>query len=172
MDTQNLQDTINSLNFELEKKSKTLNDAENKTAIQEKQISSLKNELNNMLSDINEKLHAKQELINDLESQLLTVQSTTDPSSTQEQNEQSTDSTATQSTEITPDTNDIKGDNLMVAREDVNIREKPSPNSFILGVQLKDSTINVIDTQHGWSKIITKEGKEGYIDSLMLKEKN
>jgi len=39
-------------------------------------------------------------------------------------------------------------------------------------VQLKDSTINVIDTQHGWSKIITKEGKEGYIDSLMLKEKN
>ena len=107
-----------------------------------------------------------------LESQLLTVQSTTDPSSTQEQNEQSTDSTATQSTEITPDTNDIKGDNLMVAREDVNIREKPSPNSFILGVQLKDSTINVIDTQHGWSKIITKEGKEGYIDSLMLKEKN
>ena len=131
VDTQNLQDTINSLNFELEKKSKTLNDAENKTAIQEKQISSLKNDLNNLLSDINEKLHAKQELINDLESQLLTVQSTTDPSSTQEQNEQSTDSTATQSTEITPDTNDIKGDNLMVAREDVNIREKPSPNSFI-----------------------------------------
>jgi hypothetical protein len=40
-------------------------------------------------------------------------------------------------------------------------------------VLLKDSTINVLDTvQGGWHKIITKEGKEGYIYSPMLKEKN
>ena len=48
----------------------------------------------------------------------------------------------------------------------------PSPNSPILGVLLKDSTINVEDTVQGWYKIVTKEGKEGYIYSPMLKEKN
>ena len=57
-------------------------------------------DLNSMLGDVNEKLNAKQELINNLESQLLT-----------------------QSKEIT---HDISNNNLMVAKEDVNIREEPS----------------------------------------------
>ena len=85
---------------------------------------------------------------------------------------QSTDSAATPSTEIASEANDIKGDNLMVAREDVNIREKPSPSSSIIGVLLKNNTINVLDTVQGWHKVITKEGKDGYIYSPMLKEKN
>ena len=134
------------MNAELDNKSKALDDAGNKIAIQEKQIDTLKNDLNTVLGDVNEKLNAKQELINNLESQLLT-----------------------QSTEIT---NDISNSNLMIAKEDVNIREKPSPDSSIVGVLLKDSTINVKDTVQGWYKIITKGGKEGYIYSPMLKEKN
>jgi hypothetical protein len=98
-------------------------------------------------------------------------QSTTDATSSQEQSESSTDDLIS-TTENVSETNDITGDNLMVAVEDVNIRKMPSPNSPILGVLLKDSTINVKDTVQGWYKIITKEGKEGYIYSPMLKEKN
>ena len=98
-------------------------------------------------------------------------QSTTDATSSQEQSESSTDDLIS-TTENVSETNDITGDNLMVAEEDVNIRKMPSPNSPILGVLLKDSTINVEDTVQGWYKIITKEGKEGYIYSPMLKEKN
>ena len=105
-----------------------------------------------MLSNVNEKLNAKQELINDLESQLLT-QSTTEPSSVQVQNEQNSENTLTQSTETASDTHDIKGDNLMVAREDVNIREKPSLNSASIGVLLKDSTVSVEDSVQGLSLI-------------------
>ena len=98
-------------------------------------------------------------------------QSTIDATSSQEQSESSTDDLIS-TTENVSETNDITGDNLMVAEEDVNIRKMPSPNSPILGVLLKDSTINVEDTVQGWYKIITKEGKEGYIYSPMLKEKN
>ena len=122
----------------------------------------------------NKNLNAKQELIRNLESQLL-IQPTTEATSSQEQNESSTDdliSTIIQSIENVSKTNDITGDNLMVALEDVNIREMPSPNSPILGVLLKDSTINALDTVQGWYKIITKEGKEGYIYSPTMKEKN
>ena len=215
-DIENLQNTIASLNATLENKGKIINDAENQIAIQDKQIDSLKNNLDTMLIDFNKNLNAKQELIRNLESQLL-IQPTTEATSSQEQNESSTDdliSTTTQSTENVsptnviagteaasqPDatssqeqnesstddlistiiqsienvskTNDITGDNLMVALEDVNIREMPSPNSPILGVLLKDSTINALDTVQGWYKIITKEGKEGYIYSPTMKEKN
>ena len=98
-------------------------------------------------------------------------QSTIDATSSQDQSESSTDDLIS-TTENVSETNDITGDNLMVAEEDVNIRKMPSPNSPILGVLLKDSTINVEDTVQGWYKIITKEGKEGYIYSPMLKEKN
>ena len=171
-DIENLQNTIASLNATLENKSKIINDAENQIAIQDKQIDSLKNNLDTMLIDFNKNLNAKQELIRNLESQLL-IQP--DATSSQEQNESSTDdliSTIIQSNENVSKTNDITGDNLMVALEDVNIREMPSPNSPILGVLLKDSTINALDTVQGWYKIITKEGKEGYIYSPTMKEKN
>ena len=176
-DVQNLQDTITSLNATLENKIKIINDGENKISIQDKQIDSLQNNLDTILGDFNEKLNAKQELITNLESQLL-AQSTTDATSSQEQSESSTEDLISttiqsiQSIENVSETNDITGDNLMVAEEDVNIRKMPSPNSPILGVLLKDSTINVKDTVQGWYKIITKEGKEGYIYSPMLKEKN
>ena len=177
-DIENLQNTITSLNATLENKSKIINDGENKIAIQDKQIDSLQNNLDTMLIDFNEKLNAKQELITNLESQQL-AQSTTDATSSQEQSESSTEDLiisttiqSIQSIENVSETNDITGDNLMVAEEDVNIRKMPSPNSPILGVLLKDSTINVKDTVQGWYKIITKEGKEGYIYSPMLKEKN
>ena len=147
---------------------------QNKISIQDKQIDSLQNNLDTILGDFNEKLNAKQELITNLESQLL-AQSTTDATSSQEQNEQSTNNqvnTITQSTENVSETNDINGDNLMVAIEDVNIREMPSPNSSIIGVLIEGSTINVLDTVQGWHKIFTKEGKDGYISSPMLIEKN
>ena len=173
-DIENLQNTIASLNATLENKSKIINEAENKIAIQDKQIDSLKNNLDTLLIDFNKKLQTKEELIRNLESQLL-IQPTTDATSSQEQSESSTDdlvSTIVESIENVSETKDITGDNLMVATEDVNIRKMPSPNSPILGVLLKDSTINVEDTVHGWYKIITKEGKDGYIDSSMLKEKN
>ena len=118
--------------------------------MQEKQISALKNDLDEVFIDFNEKLNAKQELINSLKSQHQLAQST----------------------EIASDSKVIKGDNLMVAREDVNIRENPSPNSSILGVLLKDSTVNVENTLEGWHKIITKDEKEGYIYSPMLIKTN
>jgi hypothetical protein len=108
---------------------------------------------------------------NDIAGTEAASQSTTDATSSQEQSESSTDDLIS-TTENVSETNDITGDNLMVAVEDVNIRKMPSPNSLILGVLLKDSTINVKDTVQGWYKIITKEGKEGYIYSPMLKEKN
>ena len=108
---------------------------------------------------------------NDIAGTEAASQSTTDATSSQEQSESSTDDLIS-TTENVSETNDITGDNLMVAEEDVNIRKMPSPNSPILGVLLKDSTINVKDTVQGWYKIITKEGKEGYIYSPMLKEKN
>ena len=108
---------------------------------------------------------------NDIAGTEAASQSTTDATSSQEQSESSTDDLIS-TTENVSETNDITGDNLMVAEEDVNIRKMPSPNSPILGVLLKDSTINVEDTVQGWYKIITKEGKEGYIYSPMLKEKN
>ena len=112
---------------------------------------------------------------NDIAGTEAASQSTTDTTLSQEQSESSTDdliSTTIQSIENVSETNDITGDNLMVAEEDVNIRKMPSPNSPISDVLLKDSTINVVDTVQGWYKIITKEGKEGYIYSPMLKEKN
>ena len=174
-DIENLQNTIASLNATLENKSKIINEAENQIAIQDKQIDSLKNNQNTLLIDFNKKLQTKEELIRNLESQLL-IQPTADAtSSSQEQSESSTDdlmSKTIQSIENVSETKDITGDNLMVATEDVNIRKMPSPNSPILGVLLKDSTINVEDTVQGWYKIITKEGKEGYIYSPMLKEKD
>ena len=108
---------------------------------------------------------------NDIAGTEAASQSTTDATSSQEQSESSTDDLIS-TTENVSETNDITGDNLMVAEEDVNIRKMPSPNSPILGVLLKDSTINVEDTVQGWYKIITKEGKEGYIYAPMLKEKN
>ena len=108
---------------------------------------------------------------NDIAGTEAASQSTTDATSSEEQSESSTDDLIS-TTENVSETNDITGDNLMVAEEDVNIRKMPSPNSPILGVLLKDSTINVEDTVQGWYKIITKEGKEGYIYSPMLKEKN
>jgi predicted nucleic acid-binding Zn-ribbon protein len=108
---------------------------------------------------------------NDIAGTEAASQSTTDATSSQEQSESSTDDLIS-TTENVSETNDITGDNLMVAVEDVNIRKMPSPNSPILGVLLKDSTINVKDTVQGWYKIITKEGKEGYIYPPMLKEKN
>ena len=108
---------------------------------------------------------------NDIAGTEAASQSTTDATSSQDQSESSTDDLIS-TTENVSETNDITGDNLMVAEEDVNIREMPSPNSSILGVLLKDSTINVEDTVQGWYKIITKEGKEGYIYAPMLKEKN
>ena len=115
---------------------------------------------------------------NDIAGTEAASQSSTDATSSQEQSESSTDDLISttiqsiQSIENVSETNDITGDNLMVAEEDVNIRKMPSPNSPILGVLLKDSTINVEDTVQGWYKIITKEGKEGYIYAPMLKEKN
>ena len=108
---------------------------------------------------------------NDIAGTEAASQSTTDATSSQEQSESSTDDLIS-TTENVSETNDITGDNLMVAEEDVNIRKMPNPNSPILGVLLKDSTINVEDTVQGWYKIITKEGKEGYIYAPMLKEKN
>ena len=108
---------------------------------------------------------------NDIAGTEAASQSTTDATSSQEQSESSTEDLIS-TTENVSETNDITGDNLMVAEEDVNIRKMPSPNSPILGVLLKDSTINVEDTVQGWYKIITKEGKEGYIYAPMLKEKN
>ena len=108
---------------------------------------------------------------NDIAGTEAASQSTTDATSSQDQSESSTDDLIS-TTENVSETNDITGDNLMVAEEDVNIRKMPSPNSPILGVLLKDSTINVKDTVQGWYKIITKEGKEGYIYAPMLKEKN
>ena len=108
---------------------------------------------------------------NDIAGTEAASQSTTDATSSQDQSESSTDDLIS-TTENVSETNDITGDNLMVAVEDVNIRKMPSPNSPILGVLLKDSTINVEDTVQGWYKIITKEGKEGYIYAPMLKEKN
>ena len=108
---------------------------------------------------------------NDIAGTEAASQSTTDATSSQDQSESSTDDLIS-TTENVSETNDITGDNLMVAEEDVNIRKMPSPNSPILGVLLKDSTINVEDTVQGWYKIITKEGKEGYIYAPMLKEKN
>ena len=108
---------------------------------------------------------------NDIAGTEAASQSPTDATSSQEKSESSTDDLIS-TTENVSETNDITGDNLMVAEEDVNIRKMPSPNSPILGVLLKDSTINVEDTVQGWYKIITKEGKEGYIYAPMLKEKN
>ena len=57
IDTQNLEDTIASLNAELESRSSALGEAENQIAVQEEQINTLKYELDTLLSDVYEKLN-------------------------------------------------------------------------------------------------------------------
>ena len=59
----------------------------------------------------------------------------------------------------------------MIAKEDVNIREQPSPHSGIIDVLLQNTEVNVVDTVQGWYKIILTDGKDGYVYSPMLKEK-
>ena len=60
----------------------------------------------------------------------------------------------------------------MIAKEDVNIREEPSPHSTVIGIVLKNSEVEVVDKVQGWFKIILTDGKEGYIYTPMLSEKN
>ena len=52
--------------------------------------------------------------------------------------------------------------------------QHPSETQQIIAKMLnqKNNTINVLDTVQGLHKIITKEGKDGYIYSPMLREKN
>ena len=60
----------------------------------------------------------------------------------------------------------------MIAKEDVNIREKPSPHSSIIGVLLQNAEVSVLDNVQGWYQVSLDDGKIGYIYTPMLKEKN
>ena len=60
----------------------------------------------------------------------------------------------------------------MMAKEDVNIREEPSPHSNILGVLLKNTEVKILDNVQGWYKISLDDGKTGYIYTPMLKVKD
>ena len=63
-------------------------------------------------------------------------------------------------------------DNIMIAKEDVNVREKPSPHTSIVGVLLQNTRISVLDNVQGWHKVRLDDGKIGYIYGPMLKEKD
>ena len=62
--------------------------------------------------------------------------------------------------------------NIMTAKEDVNVRGKPNPESSIVGVILKNDQVNVVDVVEGWYKIILEDNVEGYIYAPMLVEEN
>ncbi len=75
----------------------------------------------------------------------------------------------TESTTSEPDTTEeaVEGDKVW-ARNDVNIREKPSTESKILGTLIAgESVIRTEITSNGWSKVIY-EGAEAYIATTYL----
>ena len=142
-------------------------------------IDEIKNNHETVLSDLKNTLKEKNEMISDLQVQLLfdatpSEESNSDSITLQEEpdvqeetvnkeDEEPEESENTQSSDITK---------RMIAKEDVNIRGKPTPESSIVSVLMKNDGVNVVGEVDGWYKVILEDNVEGYIYAPMLVEEN
>ena len=142
-------------------------------------IEEVKNNHETVLSDLQNTLKQKKEIISDFQAQLLS-----DTSSSEESNSDSI--TLEEEPDVQEETVNKEVDEpeeskntqtsdtikIMIAKEDVNVREKPNPESSIVGVLLKNVGVNVVDVVEGWYKVILEDNVEGYIYAPMLVEEN
>ena len=162
-------DSIKIENAALQEKINTLN----------QKIEEIKNSHETVLSDLKNTLKEKKEIISDLQVQLLfdTPQSEDSSSDsvtpTEEQDGQketvNKEDDDPEESENTQSSDTIK---TMIAKEDVNVRGKPNPESSIVGVLLKNDGVNVVGIVEGWYKVILEDNIEGYIYAPMLGEEN
>ena len=162
----NLQNEINKLNEELDNKNNLLRESADKISSQVNQIQDLENQLNQSTNESSNNLSSDEANLSNSENN---DDATAD--TTQEQNINSTDEDDNVSTNI-ENVAESNSNKIMVAKEDVNIREEPSPHSSVIGVLLKNTEVSVVDSEQGWYKIVLDDGKTGYIYTPMLKAKN
>ena len=142
-------------------------------------IDEIKNNHKTVLSDLNNTLKEKKEIISDLQVQLLfdtpkSEESNSDSITLQEEPDVQEETVNKEDDESEESKNTQASDttNIMTAKEDVNVRGKPNPESSIVGVILKNDQVNVVDVVEGWYKIILEDNVEGYIYAPMLVEEN
>jgi len=142
-------------------------------------IDEIKNNHKTVLSDLNNTLKEKKEIISDLQVQLLfdtpkSEESNSDSITLQEEPDVQEETVNKEDDESEESKNTQASDttNIMIAKEDVNVRGKPNPESSIVGVILKNDEVNVVDVVEGWYKIILEDNVEGYIYAPMLVEEN
>ena len=157
-DLESLQNKINSLNEELDKKNNLLRESADKISSQVNQIEALENKLNDSLEEESDPFNSEDN----------------DDNSTKSTDEQVIDSVSDSNNSTNVDSNNVdsNSDGIMIAKEDVNIREEPSPHSNVIGVLLKNAEVTVADSIQGWYKITLDDGKTGYIYTPMLRAKD
>ena len=158
-DLDNLQNIINNLNEEIARKNNLLKESAQKISSQVNQIEVLENKLNDLI---------------DQNSNVLESENNNDDVAEESTEEQGVVSVTENDDATTNDSNlgETNSDNIMIAKEDVNIREKPSPHSSIVGVLLQNAEVSVLDNVQGWYKVSLDDGEIGYIYTPMLKEKD
>ena len=158
-DLDNLQNIINNLNEDIDRKNNLLKESAQKISSQVNQIEVLENKLNDLI---------------DQNSNVLESENNNDDVAEESTEEQGVVSVTENDDATTSDSNvgETNSDNIMIAKEDVNIREKPSPHSSIVGVLLQNAEVSVLDNIQGWYKVSLDDGEIGYIYTPMLKEKD
>ena len=158
-DLDNLQNIINNLNEDIDRKNNLLKESAKTISSQVNQITILENKLNDLT---------------DQNSDVLESENNNDDGAEESTEEQGVVSVTENDDAATSDSNvsESNSDNIMIAKEDVNIREKASPHSSIIGVLLQNAEVSVLDNVQGWYQVSLDDGKIGYIYTPMLKEKN
>ena len=158
-DLDNLQNIINNLNEDIDRKNNLLKESAKTISSQVNQITILENKLNDLT---------------DQNSDVLESENNNEDGAEESTEEEGVVSVTENDDAATSDSNvsESNSDNIMIAKEDVNIREKPSPHSSIIGVLLQNAEVSVLDNVQGWYQVSLDDGKIGYIYTPMLKEKN
>ena len=159
----NLQNEINKLNSELDKKNNLLRESADKISAQVNQIQALENLLDESTNEDTDSALSNESGFSNSENNDATTADTTEEQSINTDNE---DANVSVNVETSAELNSNK---IMIAKEDVNIREEPSPHSSIIGILLKNSEVKMVDSVQGWYKIMLDDGKTGYVYTPMLK---
>ena len=185
-DLDNLQNIINSLNEDIDRKNNLLKESAQKISSQVSQIKILENKLNDSIDQNSDVLESENNTsdVAEVSSEEQSIDSVSE-----DDNAANSDSDVLESENNTSDVAEVSSeeqiidsvseaveesnsDNIMIAKEDVNVREKPSPHTSIVGVLLQNTRISVLDNVQGWYKVRLDDGKIGYIYGPMLKEKD
>ena len=194
-DLDNLQNIINNLNEDIDRKNNLLKESAKTISSQVNQITILENKLNDLTDQNSDVLESENNNEDGAEESteeegVVSVTENDDATTSDSdvlESENNNEDGAEESTEeegvvsVTEnddaatsdsDVSESNSDNIMIAKEDVNIREKPSPHSSIIGVLLQNAEVSVLDNVQGWYQVSLDDGKIGYIYTPMLKEKN